>query len=169
MISSHVVASGCEQPIVYFIVDDDRSRLRARAREICDDSWSHWSRSYSRNGALIVGWHHRVGVDFEYLDQLRDPTWSVNHDIFRSSIMTADERERWPVNSDGDDTALATSVWCSKEALAKALGTPLKMDPARLSGPSSWSDAPHGVWRATSLGGATFDRDAVAWVVFEQP
>jgi hypothetical protein len=42
----------------------------------------------------------------------------------------------------------ATSVWSSKEALAKAFDTPIDYDPRRLEGPAFWPNGAAGRWRA---------------------
>jgi hypothetical protein len=167
--SGRVVASGDDHPLVLLITNADPTRLKARAREMCDDSWPFWSRSYSGVVALVAGWRHRVGIDIEFLHRANEATWSIDDEFFRSSIMSADEREKWRVATNADPWASATSVWCSKEALAKALGTPLQMDPARLTGPTAWPDASRGRWRATSLDVPARERHAVAWVVYESP
>jgi phosphopantetheinyl transferase (holo-ACP synthase) len=75
----------------------------------------------------------------------------------------------WLNTTSADPRASATSVWSSKEALAKALGTPLQMDPARLTGPTAWPGASRGSWRATFLDVPSLEDDAVAWVVYESP
>ena len=164
-----VVGSDENHPLMILINDADSTSLRFRAREFCDDSWPHWSRSYSGVTALVAGWHHRVGLDFEFLDRVNEPTWSIEHGYFRSSMMTSEERETWSVGTTLDARASATSVWCSKEALAKALGTPQELNPARLTGPTTWSNAGRGCWRARFLDTHSLGCDAVAWVVFEVP
>lgn len=81
-----------------------------------------------------------VGVDLERVEPL-DQT-------FLHSICTAEERERL---LDHDDAAIA-ALWCSKEALSKALGDALAYDPRRLGSPIFWPNGRSGPWRATSLG-----------------
>lgn len=162
-----VIAGGDDHPLVLLIRDTDPTRLASRARALSDNSWPCWSRSYSGVVALIAGWHHRVGVDIELLHQADEATWSIDDPNFRSTIMSAEERAMWPNTTSADPWASATSVWCSKEALAKALGTPLEMDPARLTGPTAWPGASRGSWCAKFLDVSSLANSAVAWVVYE--
>jgi phosphopantetheinyl transferase len=56
-------------------------------------------------------------------------------------------RESWSRDPD----AYVSSLWSSKEALAKALGDPLHYDPRRLESPMSWPGGRAGPWRAARL------------------
>jgi len=154
-------------PFVIFLHDEDHERLRSRARHECDERWPHWSRSYSGDHAVIAGWRDRVGVDVEALDRPIEATWSLHNELFRTTMMTAEERELTPPR--GPETArhLALSLWCSKEALAKALGTPLEWEPTRLRGPALWPSREVGRWRATYLGADVLHFRALAWVVYD--
>jgi len=162
-----VVVEAGDQPQVILLTDEGPTRLAARARELCDDRWPHWSRSYSGVTALIAGWHHRVGVDVESLHRSAEATWSLDDEHFRSTIMTPEERKHVLTLDHDDPRVGAVSLWCSKEALAKALGTPLQMNPARLTGPAVWGESRRGNWQATSFDVPTLQCDAVGWVVFE--
>lgn len=71
-----------------------------------------------------------------------------------SSSSTVDERIAF------DRTI--TSLWSSKEALAKALGDALAYDPRRLEAPVAWPDGRSGAWRARALELA--QEDYVGWV-----
>ena len=158
-----------DQPLVLFICDQDHTRLAVRALELCDQRWPHWSRSYSGDVALVAGWHLRVGSDVEILAGSSESSWSTADRHFRSTLMSPEERREVLTRSEGDTRQSAMSLWCSKEALAKALGTPQQMDPARLTGPTVWPDSRRGNWRATFLDTHDLEIDAVAWVVFEVP
>jgi hypothetical protein len=54
-----------------------------------------------------------------------------------------------------------TSLWSSKEALAKALGDALHYDPRRLEGPAGWREGRAGSWRARAL---DVGEEYVGWV-----
>ena len=154
-------------PYVARLVDEDHDQLRRRARSECDDRWRHWSRSYSGDVALIAGWRERVGVDVEVLGGRIEPTWSLDNADYRATMMTPEERERPLTLDPGAARQGAISLWCSKEALAKALGTPLEWEPSRLGGPALWPSRHQGRWRATYLDADHVATDALAWVVFE--
>lgn len=156
-----------ERPLTLVITDEDPRRLRTRARAACDDCWAHWSRSYSGALALVAGWHLRVGVDVERRDLPMETTWSFDDEVFRSTMMTSAERTSSLAHNDVSVQRGATSLWCSKEALAKALGTPRQLDPARLEGPALWGKCARGVWRADYLDAGDLGHDALAWVVHE--
>ena len=162
-----VVLEGGAHPYVILVSDPEPARLRERARESCDDRWPHWSRSYCGPLALVAGWRHRVGVDVEFLAGSGESSWSTDDEDFRSAIMTPEERKHLLTLDDKDPAASAVSLWCSKEALAKALGTPRQMDPARLTGPALWNGSRRGAWRATFLDSPVLESDAIAWVVYE--
>jgi hypothetical protein len=162
-----VVVEGDDHPLVVLLTDTEPTRLKARARELCDDRWPHWSRSYSSAIALVAGWRHRVGVDIELLHRATEASWSTADERFRDVIMTPEERKHLLTLGDDNPGVGAVSLWCSKEALAKALGTPLQMDPTRLTGPALWDESRRGAWRATSLDLPILERDAVGWVVYE--
>jgi hypothetical protein len=162
-----VIIEGSDHPLIILVTDAKPSRLRERTRALCDDRWPHWSRSYSGVIALVAGWHQRVGVDVELLHRPTEASWSVDDFGFRSAIMTPEERKRLPELDDDDRGASAINLWCSKEALAKALGTPMRMDPAQLTGPAEWGASRRGPWQATLFDVATLERDAVGWVVYE--
>lgn len=58
-----------------------------------------------------------------------------------------------------------TSLWSSKEALAKALGDALDYDPRRLEGPGAWPEGRSGSWRARALEPAG---EYVGWVCWRE-
>ena len=154
-------------PLVICITDDSPSSLRERAQEQCDGRFGFWSRSYSGRVALIAGSNQRVGVDVELTDLAREDSWSLTNEWFRSSMLTSEERVRIASDSTPGTTLSATSVWSSKEAVAKALGTPRQFDPTRLTGAAVWKDARRGRWRAAYLDLTPLGLDAVAWMVYE--
>lgn len=119
----------------------DEPGLRARARELAARAGApHASRSYRYPYALLAWHEHRVGVDIERVEPL-DPD-------FVESICTPSERRRL---RGGSDARHVTSLWCSKEALAKALGDAVDYDPRRLDSPLAWPDGRSGAWRAREL------------------
>ncbi len=135
----------------------DGPGLRAWARQAgAATGAAHVSRSY-RDPHALLAWHERrVGVDLERLEPLdRD---------FAESIATPDElRELDPRL---DSPAFVASLWCSKEALAKALGDAVAYDPRRLRAPLTWPGAVAGRWRAQPLPGMPDGH--VAWLCWEE-
>jgi hypothetical protein len=128
--------------------DADGLRSQARARTAAS-AGAHVARSYRYPFALIA-WHtERVGVDIERVEPYDQ--------AFAQSICTPTERS----------FALPTSpqrlaaLWCSKEALSKALGDALHHDPRRLESPARWPDGRAGPWRAQALKAPV---GYVAWV-----
>jgi 4'-phosphopantetheinyl transferase superfamily len=117
----------------------DESGLRAWARAQTASSDARFvTRSYRYPYALIA-WHDGpVGIRVERCDA-----------AFVESICTPVERSAWPAGGDCDTTAI--SFWCSKEALAKALGDALAYDPRRLESPLGWPAGRSGAWRAECL------------------
>ncbi len=163
----HIAAGSHDHPFIALITDDDHERLRERAHGACDHRWVHWTRSYSGGVALVAGWRYRIGVDVEREWASYGATWSTNDAHFRSTMMTPEERRRFPASRHSPGRRDAVSLWCSKEALAKALGTPLDMDPARLTGPAAWENGARGLWSAARLDIHALGTDAVAWLVHE--
>jgi hypothetical protein len=82
-----------------------------------------------------------VGVDIERVGRCDD--------AFACSIQTPAERATGSPHGDRD--RYLTSLWSSKEALAKALGEPLAYEPRRLEGPGAWPEGRSGPWRARAL------------------
>jgi phosphopantetheine--protein transferase-like protein len=77
-----------------------------------------------------------VGVDVERIERFDG--------ALADSIRTPAERDAgWP---EADPDRHFSSLWSSKEALAKALG-----DPRRLDGPAAWPQGRSGPWRATAV------------------
>jgi phosphopantetheinyl transferase len=99
------------------------------------------SRSYSYPYAAVA-WHDGpVGIDIERVEECDAE--------FAASICTPAERRAWAGAADVD--GFFASVWCSKEALAKALGDALRYDPRRLETPIRWRHGTAGPWRARQL------------------
>jgi phosphopantetheinyl transferase len=98
-------------------------------------------RSY-RYPYALVAWHSEpVGVDIERIEPCDA--------AFAELILTPAERAD-PMPFAEPDAHL-TSLWCSKEALSKALGDALRYDPGRLDSPMRWPDLRSGPWRAAPL------------------
>ncbi|MGC9221324.1 MAG: 4'-phosphopantetheinyl transferase family protein [Solirubrobacteraceae bacterium] len=111
------------------------------------------SRSYALPMALVA-WHSApVGVDIERI--------SPCERSFAQSICTPEELDLF--RSVLHDSAFVTSLWSSKEALAKALGDAVAYDPRRLASPLCWESGACGSWAATQL---PPPRGHVAWLVW---
>jgi hypothetical protein len=131
----------------------DEAALRGHARVVCaqrraQGAGAHVSRSYSFPLALIA-WHTaQVGCDIERI--------APCDQAFADSISTPAERAPDARAVTGAENAASrdrriTSLWSSKEALAKALGDALAYDPRRLEGPAGWPEGRAGPWRAHAL------------------
>jgi 4'-phosphopantetheinyl transferase superfamily len=119
----------------------DEAALKERARAQAAGSGQHTSRSY-RYPFALVAWHGEpVGIDLERNGSCGE--------VFGASICTPSELRSAP--EDGARDAYLTSLWCSKEALAKALGDARRYDPRRLGSPIFWPQGQAGPWRAAVL------------------
>ena len=142
----------------------DEAALREHARRVCSQTdANHTCRSYSYPLALIATHTNRVGCDIErvapcdeaFADSIRTPAERVAAGACRDDG-GLDPMGRYP-NPTGEMAATAeldrriTSLWSSKEALAKALGNALDYDPRRLQGPGSWPDGRSGPWRTREI------------------
>jgi hypothetical protein len=130
----------------------DEAGLRAHARTLTTTMAAPWcSRSY-RFPYALVAWHEApVGIDIEHIG--RRPA------AFADLICTPEER----LALDGErylDGRL-TSLWSSKEALAKALGDARRFDPSQLGSPTGWPALRAGRWQASPL---PVPPDHVGWV-----
>jgi hypothetical protein len=135
----------------------DPRELRDWAREISDAAGAaHSSRSYSYPYALIAVHGAPVGVDVERIGPYDA--------AFAKSICTPSEDPE-PAAGVSREHYL-TSLWASKEALAKALGDAVAYDPRRLESPVSWSEGRAGRWRAREL---LVGRQRVAWLCWRAP
>jgi 4'-phosphopantetheinyl transferase superfamily len=126
--------------------------LRALTRGMSERSGARYcSRSYCFPRALVASHDAAVGVDIERVQTCDQ--------AFADSIRTPTERAAGVPAGDPDHHF--TSLWCSKEALSKALGDPLAYDPRRLEGPGAWADGRCGPWRSRAL---DVGERYVAWV-----
>lgn len=123
----------------------DEAALREHARRVCSQTdANHTCRSYSYPLALIATHTDRVGCDIERM--------APCDEAFADSIRTPAERAAADDDADqADRDRRITSLWSSKEALAKALGDALDYDPRRLEGPGSWPDGRSGPWRTREI------------------
>jgi hypothetical protein len=146
-------ATGPEVALLWAPAGADEPGLRRLARDWTARRGPAVSRSYCFPVALVGSHGDRVGVDVERV---------VPCDrAFAESILAPGERAAL---IDGDDRTLS-SVWASKEALAKALGDARRYDPRRLESPLLWPDGAAGPWRAAELG---FGPELCAWVCWRQ-
>jgi hypothetical protein len=119
-------------------LDGDGLRDWARAQAAASGG-VRVARSY-RYPIALVGWHTEpIGVDVERVDPYDE--------AFAESICTPSDRSRARPES-AEELA---SLWCSKEALAKALGDARRYDPRRLESPARWPCGEAGPWRARAL------------------
>ena len=134
----------------------DPTELRRWARGVTERTGALCtSRSY-RYPYALVSWHsHPIGVDIE-----RITTWEP---AFADLICTEPERRHPACRADPD--RYLTSLWCSKEALAKALGDARRYEPSRLESPTGWPPEGSGPWRAAPIGVAP---GFVAWLCWQQ-
>jgi len=160
----------------------DEAALREHARLVCSQTnANHTCRSYSYPLALIATHTNRVGCDIErvapcdeaFAESIRTPAEQA------AAAACHDDGDLDPMGRDanptGEVTAAAiaeldhriTSLWSSKEALAKALGDALDYDPRRLQGPGSWPDGRSGPWRAQEIGLPDGYVGWVCWCVTE--
>jgi hypothetical protein len=156
----------------------DEAALRAHARQRSAETGAPFtSRSYSFPLALVA-WHTApVGCDIErivpcdeaFADSIRTPTeraTAAEEDDASGDTADDDGTERDSADHDSADRdRRITSLWCSKEALSKALGDALDYDPRRLEGPGAWPDGRSGPWRAAALDLA---EGHVAWVSWRE-
>jgi len=161
--SVEVTRVGCAAgtPEVWFL-DARRAEIGAAGLRACARALTgcapapHTTRSY-RYPYALVAWHtDAVGVDIERIEPF-DP-------VFASSICTPSERVEWSELPDPHE--YLTSVWSSKEALAKALGDAVDYDPRRLAAPVHWPAGRAGRWQAVAL---PIRRGHVAWLCWRSP
>jgi 4'-phosphopantetheinyl transferase superfamily len=120
----------------------DEPGLRDRARVISATVGAPYvSRSY-RHPYALVSWHTGpVGIDLERVEPCDA--------AFARSICTPAETIEWATLEDA--SVYFSSLWCSKEALAKALGDALRYDARRLEAPMLWPAGRAGAWNAARL------------------
>lgn len=115
----------------------DPHGLRRLARRITAATGAKYASRAYRFPYALLAWHdHPVGIDIERDDPLDSALAEV--------IATPAERALpSPPN--------LAALWCAKEALTKALGDPLRYDPARIDSPLRWTNGRSGPWRAIPL------------------
>ena len=120
----------------------DQRELRAWARDRAGSATPAFSSRSYRYPYALVAWHDQpVGVDIERIEPFdRD---------FLESIATPDERQLEAEREQLDE--YIANLWCSKEALTKALGDAVQYDPRRLQSPMLWPGGRSGPWRARAL------------------
>jgi hypothetical protein len=138
----------------------DARRLLAYARSLTEASGApHSSRSY-RYPFAVVAWHTEpVGVDIERVDPCDA--------AFADLICTPAEHAEFAHVTPNDH--VLTALWCSKEALAKALGDATDYEPRRLESPMRWPNGCAGPWRAVPLPVAPGHTGWVCWRASDAP
>jgi phosphopantetheinyl transferase len=149
--------TGARAPWVYLFdvhgAAVDEEGLRALARGLCRSSTEEYSSRSYRYPLALVALHDRpVGIDIE-----RVSPWDAAH---IDGILTPAER----ANHRPTDDRWATSLWSSKEALAKGLGDPVSYDPRRLESPIQWNGGCAGRWKADPL---NVPDEYVAWLCWQ--
>jgi phosphopantetheinyl transferase len=120
----------------------DAAGLRLMARDLTDGAGAAYAARSYRFPWALVAWHDRpVGVDLERIGPVERS--------FAESIATPAERAELAAITDLD--RWATDLWCSKEALTKALGDAVAYDPRRLEAPTRWPGLSSGPWRASRV------------------
>lgn len=135
-------------------VGTDAAGLRVWARRLSESVAAAWvSRSYAFPYALVA-WHDAsVGIDIEHVEPC----------TLEFADLVCTPTERVQVVADGALDDHLTSLWSSKEALAKALGDALRYDPRRLGSPIYWPAGRTGSWRAVSLEAPDRHRAWLCW------
>lgn len=127
------------------------------------------SRSYSGSFFIEVISGSRCGIDLEIpSDSAID--WSIDSPAFEKAILSRGEKDLILATEYRDMPNLATVIWASKEALAKALGDASKYEPSDLVSPICWTEGKQGKWQATHLDFVTQSLERlIVWLVTEVP
>ena len=132
-----------------FTLKGVRLRLYATGHSQTDESWHlpFASKSHSRGLTVVLQSNHPCGVDLESLDSEIEP-WLFADQRFQDFVLAPGEAQAIKASKYAEHGFLATVVWSSKEALAKALGDARKYSPSRLRSPISWESEPVQNWEA---------------------
>ena len=160
--------SSIARDLIRLEVSEDGPEVRlldARSASLPESVLRRWARSQRQPGAgtfvtrsyrypyALVAWHTGpVGIDLERIEPCAPG--------FADSVSAPAERST-PALDDLDADTYAISLWCGKEALAKALGDALRYDARRLESPLRWPGGRCGPWCASQL---SAPRGHVAWV-----
>ena len=126
------------------------------------------SRSYSRDFAVEVFASSRCGIDLE-LPTPSDPEWSIESPLYQLAVLAKGEKELVLATEYRNDTDLASVIWSSKEALAKALGDASSYEPTDLYSPITWGVNGPANWKAKHIDYMTEDDERlVIWVIVEK-
>ena len=107
----------------------DGPGLRDFARSTAQNSGSVWTcRSYRYPYALVTAYDEVLGVDIEHV---------TSCDAALADLICTPAERGDPACVDDRDNYLC-SLWCAKEALAKALGDAMSYVPSRLGSPTRW-------------------------------
>jgi phosphopantetheinyl transferase (holo-ACP synthase) len=88
-------------------------------------SITHTKMSNTRHFAVAVAktdFIHRIGIDAEVIDELRPSSWSQFLNAYELNVLLS-----LPVNARAH---IASTIWCAKEAVMKAIGC--KVDPLEI-------------------------------------
>lgn len=126
------------------------------------------SRSYSSDYAVVVFASHRCGIDIE-LPTPSDPEWSLESPLYQLAVLAKGEKDLVLATEYRNDKDLASVLWSSKEALAKALGNASAYEPTDLYSPITWGIKSPENWKAKHVDYITEDDERIViWVVVEK-
>lgn len=94
---------------------------------------SHISRTYSGDMAAVAVGRSRVGIDVELLGAIAEQRWT-SPQAFATTILCPHERAGFEILPPRRRFSMS-SLWASKESLAKALGDARAYEPSRLETP----------------------------------
>lgn len=156
-------------PHIEFFSNTSDLELKNTTRFACNDRYLHWSRSYSKNWGVAAGWSSRVGIDIEVFDHdCDDAMWPGSLKDFAAGLLPSDEHGNFFSLHGTSIKYSKSSIWSSKEALAKALGDALLYDPKKLTTPALCEHDIAQKWKSkfySKLIGNS--KILVCWVVFE--
>lgn len=126
------------------------------------------SRSHSGRFTIEVVSNQRCGIDLEIANEI-DPEWSFDSESFELAILAPGEKELIMSSSMSSAKDLATVIWVSKEALAKALGDATNYEPNQIYSPMCWEAMRPDNWQAVYVDFLTSKSERlIVWLVAER-
>jgi len=127
------------------------------------------SRSHSGRFTIEVVSNQRCGIDLEIANEI-DPEWSFDSESFELAILAPGEKGLIMSSSMSSAKDLATLIWVSKEALAKALGDATNYEPNKIYSPICWEATRPNNWQAVHIDFSTSKSERlIVWLVAERP